>query len=70
MSVFLNADSKVIVQGDRLRGSQVHRRMPASGTQIVGGVTPRKGGQTVEFEQTSVPVYNSVGEAVEATGPT
>ena len=30
-------------------------------------MTSRKGGQTVEFEQTSVPVYNSVGEAVEAT---
>ena len=69
MSVFLNADSKVIVQG--MTGSEGRKhtaRMLASGTQIVGGVTPRKGGQTVEFDQTSVPVYNSVGEAVEATG--
>ena len=69
MSIFLNADSKVLVQG--MTGSEGRKhtsRMLASGTKIVGGVTPRKGGQIVEFEQTSVPVYNSVGEAVEATG--
>jgi succinyl-CoA synthetase alpha subunit len=69
VSIFLNADSKVIVQG--MTGSEGRKhtqRMLTSGTKIVGGVTPRKGGQIVEFEDSGVPVFNSVGEAVEATG--
>ena len=51
MSIFLNADSQVLVQG--MTGSEGRKhtsRMLASGTQIVGGVTPGKGGQTVEFD--------------------
>jgi succinyl-CoA synthetase alpha subunit len=43
-------------------------RMLASGTKIVGGVTPGKAGQVVEFEHRSVPVFGSVGEAVSDTG--
>ena len=69
MSIFLNSDSKVIVQG--MTGSEGRKhtaRMLASGTDIVGGVTPKKGGQVVEFDGASVPVFNSVSEAVEATG--
>src|SRR5580765_1529867 len=69
MAIFLNSDSKVIVQG--MTGSEGRKhtqRMITSGTQIVGGVTPRKGGQVVEFDEASVPVFNSVAEAVEATG--
>ena len=69
MAIFLNSDSKVIVQG--MTGSEGRKhtaRMLASGTNIVGGVTPGKGGQQVEFEDRSVPVFNSVGEAIEATG--
>ncbi len=69
MAIFLNSDSRVIVQG--MTGSEGRKhtqRMLASGTQIVGGVTPKKGGQEVEFESARVPVFNSVGEAVEATG--
>jgi succinyl-CoA synthetase alpha subunit len=77
MAIFLNSESKVIVQG--MTGSEGRKhtaRMLASGTQIVGGVTPGKGGQTVEFDGpsgagsagASVPVFNSVGEAIEATG--
>jgi succinyl-CoA synthetase alpha subunit len=69
MSIFLNADSKVIVQG--MTGSEGRKhtaRMLASGTKIVGGVTPGKGGQSVDFDGTSVPVFGSVGEAIEATG--
>ncbi len=69
MAIFLNADSKVIVQG--MTGSEGRKhtqRMLSSGTAIVGGVTPRKGGQVVEFEESAVPVFNSVGEAVESTG--
>ncbi len=69
MSIFLNSDSKVIVQGMTGGEGRKHtQRMLTSGTRIVGGVTPRKGGQTVEFEQTGVPVFNSVAEAVAATG--
>jgi succinyl-CoA synthetase alpha subunit len=69
MAIFLNSDSKVIVQG--MTGSEGRKhtqRMLTSGTNIVGGVTPGKGGQQVEFEQKSVPVFNSVGDAIEATG--
>jgi succinyl-CoA synthetase alpha subunit len=69
VSIFLNADSKVIVQG--MTGSEGRKhtqRMLTSGTKIVGGVTPRKGGQIVEFENGGVPVFNSVGDAVDATG--
>jgi succinyl-CoA synthetase alpha subunit len=48
-------------------GSKHTRRMLASGTTIVGGVTPGKGGQSVDFDGTAVPVFSSVGEAVDAT---
>jgi succinyl-CoA synthetase alpha subunit len=69
MAIFLNSDSKVIVQG--MTGSEGRKhtgRMLASGTAIVGGVTPGKGGQSVDFDGTSVPVFNSVGEAMAETG--
>jgi succinyl-CoA synthetase alpha subunit len=69
MAIFLNSDSKVIVQG--MTGSEGRKhtaRMLASGTQIVGGVTPKKGGQQVEFDAARVPVFNSVAEAVAETG--
>lgn len=70
MSIFLNADSKVIVQG--MTGSEGMKhttRMLASGTQIVGGVNPRKDGQTVDFPAgEQVPVFGTVAAAMEATG--
>ena len=69
MSIFLNKASLVIVQG--MTGSEGTRhttRMFASGTNIVGGVTPGKGGQSVDFDGRTVPVYGAVAEAVEATG--
>ncbi len=74
MAIFLTSDSRVLVQG--MTGSEGRKhtaRMLASGTQIVGGVTPAKGGQSVDFEvpgasTVSVPVFNSVGEARSATG--
>jgi succinyl-CoA synthetase alpha subunit len=65
MAVFVDETTKVIVQG--LTGSQgkFHGlRNKAYGTQVVGGVTPGKGGQDVE----GVPVFDSVEEAVKATG--
>src|SRR6187431_633417 len=70
MAIFLTADSKVIVQGmTGSEGMKHTQRMLRSGTAIVGGVNPRKAGTTVEFEGgTTVPVFGSVAEAMEATG--
>lgn len=65
MAIFVNQSTKVIVQG--LTGGQgkYHGlRNQAYGTQVVGGVTPGKGGTDVE----GIPVFNSVAEAVAATG--
>ena len=65
MSIFLNKDSKVLVQGmTGAEGTKHTRRMIAGGTNIVAGVTPGKGGQEVD----GIPVFNSVGEAMQATG--
>jgi succinyl-CoA synthetase alpha subunit len=69
VAIWLTQDSRVLVQG--MTGSEGRKhtqRMIASGTQIVGGVTPGKGGQTVEFDGATQPVFDSVGEAVEKTG--
>jgi succinyl-CoA synthetase alpha subunit len=69
MSIFLNENSKVIVQG--MTGSEGRKhtqRMLASGTAIVGGVNPKKAGESVDFEGASVPVYGSVAEAMKETG--
>jgi succinyl-CoA synthetase alpha subunit len=69
MAIFLTENSKVIVQGmTGSEGSKHTQRMLDSGTKVVGGVTPGKGGQSVDFTGTSVPVFGSVAEAVEATG--
>ena len=67
MAIFVDQNTKVIVQG--LTGGQgkYHGlRNKAYGTQVVAGVTPGKGGSDVE----GIPVYNSVAEAVSATGAT
>ncbi|WP_159945735.1 MULTISPECIES: succinate--CoA ligase subunit alpha, partial [unclassified Nocardiopsis] len=69
MAIFLTKDSKVLVQGmTGSEGTKHTRRMLASGTQIVGGVNPRKAGQSVDFDGTAVPVFGSVAEGMEATG--
>ena len=68
MSIYLDKNSKVIVQGiTGGEGSYHTGRMLAYGTQIVGGVTPGKGGQKSEH---GLPVFNTVRDAVEATGAT
>ena len=65
MSVFINKDTKVIVQGITGSTALFHtKQMLEYGTKIVGGTTPGKGGQEVE----GVPVFNTVKEAVKATG--
>jgi len=70
MAIFLNETSRVIVQGmTGSEGMKHTRRMLASGTNIVGGVNPRKAGTTVGFDAgVEVPVFGSVADAVAATG--
>ncbi|MER7004560.1 succinate--CoA ligase subunit alpha [Dactylosporangium sp. NPDC000555] len=69
MAVWLTESSKVIVQGmTGAEGSKHTRRMLAAGTNVVGGVNPRKAGQQVDFDGTKLPVFASVAEAIEQTG--
>jgi succinyl-CoA synthetase alpha subunit len=69
MAIFLDGSSKVIVQGmTGSEGSKHTSRMLASGTNVVGGVTPGKGGQNVEIGGKSLPVFNTVKEAIAVTG--
>ncbi|QOR68546.1 succinate--CoA ligase subunit alpha [Cytobacillus suaedae] len=65
MSVFINKNTKVLVQGITGSTALFHtKQMLEYGTNIVGGVTPGKGGTEVE----GVPVFNTVSDAVKATG--
>ncbi|CAJ1499195.1 succinate--CoA ligase subunit alpha [[Mycobacterium] holstebronense] len=74
MSIFVNKDSKVIVQG--ITGAEATKhtaRMLAAGTQIVGGVNARKAGTTVSHKDkdgndVELPVFGSVAEAMKETG--
>ena len=65
MSVLIDKNSKVLVQGVTGRDGSFHAlKMRSYGTNIVGGTSPGKGGQNVE----GIPVFNAVAEAVEKTG--
>ncbi|GMA61623.1 succinate--CoA ligase subunit alpha [Alicyclobacillus fastidiosus] len=65
MSILVNKDTKVITQGITGSTGLFHTKQALEyGTQMVGGVTPGKGGTTVE----GLPVFNTVAEAVAATG--
>ena len=74
MSIFLNKDSKVIVQGiTGGEGTKHTGRMLAAGTQVMGGVNARKAGTTVAHQDkdgnsVELPVFGTVAEAVEKTG--
>ena len=66
MSIFIDRNTTVIVQGITGRDGSFHtRQMIEYGTQVVGGVTPGKGGQ--QFDD-KVPIFNTVAEAAKETG--
>jgi succinyl-CoA synthetase alpha subunit len=65
VSIFVNKNTKVLVQGITGKEGQFHARNCIEyGTQVVAGVTPGKGGQKMD----SVPIFNTVDEAVQTTG--
>ena len=83
MTIFVNSDTRVIVQGmTGAEGRKHTQRMLSAGTTIVGGANPRKAGTTVTFDvqgygpgadrvtdgQVEIPVFGTVAEAREATG--
>ena len=66
MSIFVDKNTRLLVQGITGRDGSFHaKQMIEYGTQVVGGVTPGKGGQ--KFEE-KVPIFNTVAEAVKQTG--
>ncbi len=65
MSILVNEQTRVLVQGITGRDGSFHAQsMQEYGSQVVGGVTPGKGGQTVG----TLPVFNTVAEAIKETG--
>lgn len=69
MAIFLDKNSKVIVQGiTGGEGSKHTALMLASGTQVVGGVNARKAGTTVTHGDVTLPVFGTVAEAMAETG--
>ncbi len=69
MAIYLDANSKIIVQGmTGAEGMKHTQRMLAGGSNIVGGVNPKKAGESVEVEGKQLPVFGSVKEAMEKTG--
>ena len=69
MAIWLTENSKIIVQGmTGSEGTKHTRRMVASGSQVVGGVNPRKAGTTVDVDGVQVPVFATVAEAIKETG--
>jgi succinyl-CoA synthetase alpha subunit len=66
MSIFIDENTKVVVQGIGSQGTFHAKRNQDYGTKVVAGVHPKKGGTT--WEELGVPVFATVAEAVEATG--
>ncbi|MCH8287412.1 succinate--CoA ligase subunit alpha [candidate division KSB1 bacterium] len=65
MSILINADTKVVVQGITGSEGSFHTSLMVEyGTNVVAGVTPGKGGRSIE----GIPIFNSVAEAVDKTG--
>ena len=66
MSIFINKDTRLVVQGITGRDGGFHaKQMMEYGTNVVAGVTPGKGGQKFENK---VPIFNTVADAVRETG--
>jgi succinyl-CoA synthetase alpha subunit len=69
MAIFLDRNSRVVVQGiTGSEGSKHTRRMLAAGTNIVGGTNPRKAGTTLDVDGTPLPVFGTVSDAMANTG--
>src|SRR4028119_767046 len=69
MSILINKNTKLLVQGVTGREGEFHTRaMLDYGTNVVAGVTPGKGGQFIDHGDDTVPVFNTVKEAVAMTG--
>ncbi|MBN9742570.1 succinate--CoA ligase subunit alpha [Amycolatopsis sp. A1MSW2902] len=69
MAIFLDSTSRVLVSGiTGAEGTKHTRRMLAAGTNVVGGVNPRKAGQTVSLDGHELPVFGGVAEAMAETG--
>jgi succinyl-CoA synthetase alpha subunit len=69
MAIFLDQNSKIIVQGmTGSEGMKHTQRMQKGGSNIVGGVNPRKAGESVEVDGKTLPIFGSVAEAMKATG--
>jgi succinyl-CoA synthetase alpha subunit len=65
VAIFVDKETKLLVQGITGREGKFHTRQCIEyGTRVVAGVTPGKGGQTMDY----IPVFNSVREAVDETG--
>jgi succinyl-CoA synthetase alpha subunit len=68
VAIFLDETSRIVVSGiTGSEGAKHTRRMLAAGTNVVGGVNPRKAGQHVEIGGRSLPVFSSVAESIAST---
>lgn len=69
MAIWVDDDSKILIQGITGKQGTFHgTRMLRYNTNVVGGVTPGKGGQKIDLEGNVIPVFNTMGEAVSHTG--
>lgn len=69
MAIFIDENTRVIVQGITGRDGSFHaRQMVEYGTKVVGGVTPGKGGQKFDADGKSVPIFDTMDSAVRETG--
>ena len=69
MAIFLTRESRIIVQGiTGAEGIKHAAKMLGAGSAVVGGVNPRKAGQSVALGDVTVPVFGTVSAAMEATG--
>ena len=69
MAIFIDENTRLLVQGITGRDGSFHaRQMIEYGTQVVGGITPGKGGQSFDGPNGDVPIFDTMDRAVDATG--